>query len=251
MNSSPPVEADIRLITGDQRNGKTTVLVAYPKDDYYAQLTGIISPSGNVIKAKFLTPNDKDILRQDGIIPHPFRYVRVFSPDGKDTRIIRIPQDYLVQSPVRIFANLHLFGLKYKYLTLAEMLEFINSDIVEDAWVLSDESAWTDPRNSMTSFGKLIAGFGATVGKRNVHFCQATQYWEMIERRFRLFWTTKCLCTYDKDTKMITVDMTKKGEETRSDDVYAPYYFPNFDTRERPPVPEKLIQRALEAIENY
>ena len=241
-------EADVRLITGDQRDGKTTVLVAYAKDDYYDNLSGIISPSGNKIKAKALTEKDKQLLRDNKIIPHPFRFVRVFSDDGKHSKIIRIPVGYNVLSPVKIFANFHLYGLRYKYTTLGELLEYINSDLFTDCWVLSDESAWTDPRNSMTTFGKTVATFSATIGKRNVRFCQATQFSEMIERRLRLFWTTKCLCTYDKDTKMVTVDMTKKGEPSRSDDFYAPYYFPNFDSTERIPVPERFISRALESI---
>lgn len=242
-------EADIRLITGDQRQGKTTLLVAYAKDDYYANLDGLLTPSGNKIKASALTEGDRQWLRLNKIIPHPFKYVKVFSDDKKESKMISIPKGYLVTSPIKIFSNIHLYGLIYKYTTLEELLEYINSDIITNGWVLSDESAWTDPRNSMTAFGKVVAmGLGATIGKRNVHFCQATQYFEMIERRFRLFWTTRCACTYDEETKMIIVEMKKKGEDVRTDEIYAPYYFPNFDSNERIPIPEKMVARALESL---
>lgn len=244
----PPPYADVRLILGDQRSGKSCTGVAYAKDDYYDQLVGLVSPAGQVLKAKSLDVGDKEYLEECGIFPDVFKYVRAFTADAKKSKIIAIPQGWTVLSPVRIFANFHMFGLKYAFITLADMLQYVNSDLFINAWLLSDESAFTDPRNSMTGVGKIIAFFGATVGKRNIHFCQMTQYNNMIEVRFRQFATTRVLCTYEERTKMITVEINERGKPRRSASYYAPRYWANFDTTERQKVSELQIARAMETI---
>ena len=243
---APATEADIRLLLGDQRSGKSNSMVAFAKDDYYDQLTGIMSPSGGILKAKSLTTDDKKLLERKDIHPNVFKYVRVFN--GKESKITKIPIGWTVESPVRIFANFHLYGLRYCYITLADIIQYLNSDVFHNAWILSDESVMTDARNSMTNAGIIIATLGATVGKRNIHFCQSAQYNEMVERRFRLFATTRVLCSYEPKTKMITLDIKKRGANNRSVSYYAPIYWRNFDTNELIKVPEKKLARALESV---
>ena len=247
LEISPPSYADARLILGDQRSGKSCTGVAYAKDDYYDQLDSVRSLVGQILKARTLDKGDKEYLMELGIYPDVFKYVRIFGTGGK-SKVIRIPKGWTVLSPVRIFANFHIYGLRAVYITLADVVQYINSDLFTNAWILSDESAFTDPRNSMTNAGKLMAQFSATVGKRNLHFCQMTQYNEMVERRLRLFATTRVQCSYDEKTKMITCEIKKRGETVRSVSYYAPSYWYNFDTTERIAVPELQIARAMASV---
>lgn len=245
----PPPFADIRLILGDQRSGKSCTGTAYAKDDYYDQLVGLLSPQGQVIKARTLDAADKEYLEECHIFPDVFKHVRAFTPDSSKSKIISIPQDWFVLSPVRIFSNYHTFGLRGVYLTLVDMLQYINDEtLFTNAWLLSDESTFTDPRNSMTNVGKIMATFVATIGKRLMHFCQMSQYTNMIEVRFRQFATTRALCTYNERTKEITVELKERGKNPRSVTYYAPRYWMNFQTTERQKVSEMQISKALQTI---
>ncbi len=244
-SKTPQTYADVRAIFGDQGAGKTETGVAFTKDDVYAQLTGIKSPSGELIKARCLSREDKITLERCGVFPDIFKYVRVFSDDGTKSKIIRIPKDYQVISPVRIFANFHLFGLRYVPVALADLIQYINTDLFTDAWILSDESVMTDARNSMTAVGKIVAILGAEVRKRNLHFCLMAQYNRMVEWRFLAFATMRVLCSFEPKTKIITCDIKKKGEPTRSYSYWAPTYWNNFDTNEVIKVPEARLAKAL------
>lgn len=240
--------ADIRLITGEQGGGKSETLCAYPVDDYFKHLTGILSPNGEIISAKAIDKADSELLRQAGVFPNKLRYVHIFSDDGEQSKIIKIPQDFMALSPVKIFANFTLYGIQYAPIWIADIIEYINTEEFNDAWILADESVMTDARNSMDLIGKNVALFGASIRKRKAHFCLAAQYNEMVERRFRLFATTTILCSYDKTTKYITLNIKKKGEDAFETDYYAPNYWGFFDTNELIKVPQHKIDRALARI---
>ncbi len=247
-SKTPPTYADIRLLMGPQRAGKSTVLTAFPVGDYYDKMTSIISPSGQVLKAKSVSrvanPNDYALLKKAGVYPNKFKYVRVYSPDEKQSKLIKIPQGWLVESPVHIFANYSLFGVRFRRITLDDVIRYMNTELFNDAWILSDESAMTDARNSMDRAGKLIAQFGATIGKRNAKFCVAAQFSEMVERRFRLFATTIINCSFDEDTNYITIDVVSNGDKY-STDFWQPLYRPFFRTQEIVAVPQYKQDSAL------
>ncbi len=244
-SSRPPDYADIRLFTGEQRQGKSNSMVALAVDDYFSHLNGLESPDGLRMVAAPLNKDDRLELRRQGIFPNRLKYCRIFSEDGNKAKIIRIPPNFITLSPVHIFANFHVFGLKYAYITIIDIVKYMNTELFNDAWILSDESAMTDNRNSMTQTGKLIAQFGATIGKRNAKFCLAAQFNGMTEIRFRAFATTTVLCNFDKATKLITCEIKKKGEPSYSMDYYAPNYWRFFKTQELIAQPQHVIDRAL------
>ena len=244
LAQEPATFADIKLINGEQGSGKSTTGVAFASDDYYDKLEAIVSPSGEFIKAKVLSKEDKLYLQKCKIRPNIFKYVRVFSDDG-ESKIVKIPDGFIVKSPVKIFANFHLYGLEYAYISLADIIMYINTDLMNDAWILSDESVMTDARNSMENAGKLTASFGGSIRKRNSHMCLMVQYNEMIERRYRLFHTMRVLCSYDAQSKVITCDMKKRGESTFSYDFWSPNYWRFFNTEELVHVPQDKIDRTL------
>lgn len=245
---NPNTYADVRLNTGEQGSGKTTNLVAFSVGDTYSKLTGFKTPNGTIIKARSLDDKDKAYLKSCHIIPNKLFYARIFSEDVKQSKLIKIPNDWLVISPVRIFANFTLYGIRYVPISLMDIIENMNEPMFNDSWILSDESVMTDARNSMDALGKLGATFGATLRKRNTHFCLSAQYNEMVERRFRLFATTRITCSYDEDTRYITCEIKKRGEPEFTTDYYAPQYWKFFDTRELVKVPQYKIDRALSRI---
>lgn len=247
-SKEPQTRADVKLILGDQGSGKTNTGVALAKDDYYQQLIGIQSPGGVLTNARCLDREDKIYLERRGIFPNVFQYVKAFSDDGKKSKLIKIPKDYQVISPVRIFANFTLCNLRYVPITLADVIQYLNSDFFTNAWILSDESVMTSARNSMTAVGKLVAMLGAQVRKRNLHFCQMSQYNRMIDWQFKAFATTRILCSYDPKTQIITCDIIEAGKPRRSVSYWAPLYWENFDTEEIPQVPELTLARAFQTI---
>ena len=238
MEQQPASYADVRIINGDQRQGKSTSAVAFAVEDSFKQLTGLRTGT-QVIKARWVTKEERR-----GLPGSPFRYVVVFGPKG-ESKVVAVPQGYTIETPVKIFANFHLYGVPFVYVALADILQYMNTELFNNSWILSDESVMTDSRNSMDTAGKIMAAFGATIGKRNVHMCLSTQYSEQIERRYRLFHTMRVLCTYDEDRKIITCDMKKRGESSYSFDYYAPNYWPFFNTNELIPVPQEKIDKAL------
>lgn len=245
VENNVPSYADIRLFTGEQGSGKSNTLVAFPVGDYYSQMTALITPSGARIKAHSLTKEDKLILQQSKIFANKLQYCRVFSDDGKQSKLIRIPKDYLVESPVHIFANFHLYGIRYSPISITDIIENLNEPTFDEGWILSDESVMTDARNSMEAFGKLSATFGGMIRKRAAHLCVAAQYNEMVERRLRLFATTRITCSYDETTGYITLTIKKRGEPEFSTDYWAKTYWRFFDTKELIKVPPQKIRRAL------
>lgn len=195
-----------------------------------------------------LSRQDKKFLIAHGKNPSIFKYIRVFSDDGQYSKIIERPKGWLVLSPVQVFCNFHLFGVKYAYTTLGRIIEYMNTDLMTNCWILSDESSDTDARDSMTGAGKLVAKFGATIGKRRAHMILLSQYPEMIERRYRLFRTTKVMCNYNSATKCITCDIKMRDKPPFSVTYYAPPYWKFYDTNEIIKVAQKKIDKALEGI---
>jgi len=241
-------KADARLVTGDLRSGKTCFIVGSAKDDYYLNLNGLVVPnnSGQIIKAGALKQDDWDELKRKGIKFHPFKYVKVFSEDMRQSKVIRIPKDYLVWSPVKIFSNFHLYGLRYALIGITQILEDINGNTIEDAWFLSDEAAWLDKRQNMSMEGKTMGSeFISSIGKRRLHFLQTVPYQNFIEGRYIQIATIRVLCKYDPGTNIITADVKDGGNPSQSVDIYAPYYWPNYNANERPHTEEGRINRAL------
>jgi len=242
MEQAPATYADVRIVNGDQRQGKSTTDVAFAVDDAFKQLIGLRTPTGKILKARWVNRQERD-----GLVGSPFNYAVVFGATG-ESKIVQIPPDWTIETPVKIFANFHLYGVPFVYISLADIIQYTNTDLFNNSWILSDESVMTDARNSMELAGKIMAQFGATIGKRNAHMCLSTQYNEQLERRYRLFHTMRVLCTYDAKTKMITCDMKKRGEPSYSYDYYAPLYWPFFKSDELIPVPQEKIDRALAKI---
>ena len=248
---TPQAQADARLLMGEQRSGKNGLAVAYFKDDYHEHLTGLMIPnnSGQIIKARALTDADWKTMR--GIPYHPFKYAVVMSPDRKQSKIIKIPKGYMPLSSVKCFANFHIYGLMAAYVGIDDVIENVDNDLFTNAYVLSDESSWLDRRFNMTTEGKEMAKFTATIGKRNLHFLQLVQFSDQIDGRFIKFATTRAYCQFNPQTKEVTAEIKEKGKPDRNVTFYLPWYWHNYDTSERVPAGQYNINRALKKFRQF
>jgi hypothetical protein len=237
--------ADARLITGDQGTGKTCTATALVVDDVHANINSLIFPTGEFRKAETLKPDDIDFMLSHKISYDPLKHMRVFSEDGETSKVIVKPKGCIVGSPVKVFANYHFYGIKSVFITLPLILEHINDRLFTDGWLVLDESTLTDKRDTMTREGKLIAKLGALTRRRGLHTLIISQYVDMVQSRFNRFATTRVACSYDKKTKMITLDVNQRSEFMRSTSFYEPKYRPYYKHDEIVEIPQNQINEAL------
>lgn len=240
--------ADIRVITGDQGQGKSITGVAYATEDYHRHIDKLVHPDGRVLSTLSYVEHE-DVWRQ--LHGNPLYHVIVSPPSRSPLllhRDIVEAKGFKLVSPVKIFANFHLYRMKYMLMKLATLIEYLNSDLFQDGWILWDESTELDARDSMTLAGKIEAWFGASIRKRRLHYLAMTQLESMIEKRYRAFATTRVLCSYDKKTGKVTISIREKGERKKEITYNSLHYRQFYDTNERRPIPEAKLNRALAQI---
>ncbi len=244
--STPPSYADVRAAVGDQRSGKSTSVTAMVIDDCFDHINGLCAPSGERIVASPLTKQDRENFKRVGMYPDSLKYCRIHR--NHESKVVEIPPQYSIISPVKIFANYHLYGIRYALISMADIIEHINSDLFDNSWVLLDEGGGVKARQSMEQFGKLAVDFYSTVGKRNVKLCVIAQYTRMLDVFLRLYATTRLLCSYDEATQYVSCDVTKRGQPKFTFDFWAPKYWRFFDTTEIIQTPQYRIDRALAPV---
>ena len=236
--------ANISLLWGDQGGGKSTLGTALAIDDAHEHITGLMSPSGNeIVKASTLTKEDVRAFINAGMAPNKLKYARIYK--GNESKIVKIPSDYIVLSSTKIFANYHIYGVKAVLMSMADVVEYMDTPLFNDSWILLDEGGGVKARQSMEGIGKLAADFYMTIRKRNARLVEMTQYARMMDVYLRLAGTTRINCSYDEDTFMITCEVSKRKEPTYTFEFYAPKYWKYFDTNDIIETPQYRKDRVL------
>lgn len=218
----PFEEAHITLIEADQGQGKSVTAVALVKDAYRNDCVRIYCEEVLKIQCKVKAYN--------GIT----RVARILYK-GK-TRHIRIPTSYKLHSPMRIFANYHLFGIPYVYCpTFYHILDWLKQDIINDGWLLIDETyIGIGAHDSMTKFGKEWRKQGFQYRKMMLEVVIITPIASLIEKYLRLTPTRHIMCSYNKYNGEVTLEITEKGVPGKK---YVTYdskpYRKNYKTNER------------------
>lgn len=247
-------EADIRNFTGDQGQGKSCSGVAVVVDDCFLNLTGLITPTGAIIKAKSLNEDETERIqrKEPKATDIHLRYMRVYSPDGLSSKIIEKPKGWMIDTPIRVFCNFHFYGLRFVYvdteLIVSHMNENIETALIKNGWVVLDESFMTDKRDTMSSVGKMMSWFGAQGRRRNLHVVLISQFLDMQQSRLVRFGNTRVLCSYNKHTQMVHLDVNRKSEVMRSCDYKASDYWRFYQHDELVQVPQYRIDRTLKAM---
>lgn len=242
--------ADIRRICGAQGTGKSLTAVALVVDDNYSKLTGIISPEGEYYKAKPLNEDEIHTLKMRHIVYNPLKHIRLFSNTDNSSKITTKPNGWMIESPVKTFTNFNLYGIRYKYIDDVFIIENINNDIMNDAWVILDESVLTDKQDTMSKISKMIVKFGAQIRKRRIHLIIIAQTASQINSRFNLFATTVVECSYDKDTHIVDLEVNKTSPYMESTSFYAPDYWKFYRHDELVKVPQHKVDKMLTDIYN-
>lgn len=251
---TPMSFADIRLLFGDQRQGKSITAVASVIDDYYQYLTHVVSPEGEVLNANALSEREQEYLEAPvnkgglGLYYNHLKHMRIFNDDGTKSKIVSVPSNYKVLSSVKVFANFHLYGIRFMFSGLEMLISYINEPLMTNGWIVLDESVLTDKRDTSTLVGKFMVWFGAQCGKRHLRMVIASQYANMIQSRFHLFATTRVECSYDADTAIVSLEVNKSSPVMGSTNYLSTPYRKYFDTNEIVPIPQYRIDKAMETI---
>jgi len=164
------------------------------------------------------------------------------------TAVGKVVDAYHKDSTTKIFANFHLYGIKYVYADLGTIVEYLNSSLITEGYIVIDESyIGGDARRGMSLLTQVLTWFGSQIRKRGLHLILIAQHGRLIDYRFRLFMTEHILCSYNEKTHMITLDVVERGsrKKKREYSYYGPQYWKYYNTNELPQIPESLLAKAL------
>lgn len=221
-DTEPFSEAHITLIEGDQGDGKSNTAVGVIVDAYFRDCVKIFCRDKLNIECRVINYDRKN------------RIAKIEDDEG--IKLIRIPSSYKLQSPMRIFANEHLYGIPYVYCpSFAHILKWMTQGLIVDGWLLIDEYyIGGNARDSMTAFGKALQKQGFQYRKMQLEVIIITPMAQTIDRYMRILPTKRILCSYNKKTKEITLEIREKGIHGKKTVIYpASQYWGNYWTNER------------------
>jgi hypothetical protein len=169
---------------------------------------------------------------------------------GKTNTATAIAVDaYKANPKVKIFANYHLYGIPYVFCDASTMLEFLNTGLISDGYMIVDEAYITgDARQGTNPLAKIFTWMGQQMRKRNIEFIIIVQHGRFIDWRFRYIMTRKIQCQRfnpkTNEISLIIKDMITKKEKRIT--YWAARYWQYYDTNELPMIPEKSIGKAKE-----
>lgn len=163
------------------------------------------------------------------------------------TAVAKLKDAFDADPNIKIFANFHLRGIKYVYADLGMIVEYLNSNLITDGYIVIDESyIGGDARMGMTLMTKVLTWFGSQIRKRGLHLILIAQHGRMIDYRFRLFMTEHILCSYNEKTCIVTLTIIERGKKKKKIVTYdSRQYRKYYDTNELPQIPEALIAKTL------
>lgn len=222
-------EAHVTIIEADQGGGKSVTATGMVVDAYYNDCVRIWCEEKKIA----------------GVVKGYDRKQRIarVKIDG-ETKYFKIPLDYKLHSPMRIFSNCHLYGIPYVYIpSFAHLLKWLRIGLIVNAWLLVDEAyVGANARDSMTAFGKALEKQGFQMRKMQLDVVIITPHAKLIDRWLRVVPTkhiiASCRKYRGKDGKKhwdVTLTIRKRGEKrSRTLPPYdATQYFPNYKTNER------------------
>lgn len=220
--TSPFSEAHVTIIEGDQGSGKSNTAVGLVVDAYFMDCAKIYCEEKGI----------------DGIVKGYDRKNRIAKVKyNSSVKYIHIPESYKLRSPVKIFANFHLFGVPYVYIpTFGHLLKWLKMGLIVDCWLLLDEYyVGGNARDSMTAFGKEMEKQSYQMRKLAAEVVIITPHARLIDKWTRLTPTKHIMCSFDKKRNEITLTVKEKGK--RGSKVLPPYnatqYWGNYWTNER------------------
>lgn len=251
---TPMSFADIELYFGDQGQGKSISTVARVIDDAVRFVTHVVSPEGEFVKAHALNLQEQDYLEAPveegglGLEYSNLRHMRIFNDDGTKSKIVAVPTDYSIVSPVKVFANRTFYGIKYAPFDLELFISYINTPLMTNGWLVLSESVLISKKDTMSYVGRFMEWFGAECRKRHMRMAVDMQYRKMLQSTFHLYATTTVECSYEPETTRVFLDVNKSSPVMSSTDYVSYPYRRFFNTDEHMDIPQYRIDKAMEVI---
>jgi hypothetical protein len=222
LDDDPFSEAHCCVVEGDQRSGKSIYAVGKVFERYYKDAARIYCE--DVLK---ITCEIKAYYRKDRVtkIKH-----------NGQLKYVVIPKDYELKSPIRIFSNIHLYGVPYVYIpSYHHMLAWLKNGIICNGWLIMDEAhRGISARATQTAEGREWVGELYQLGKSKLEVMMITHQARMVDFLARLIPTKRVHCTYNPKTFRVTYTLKQKGEEGEEEHSFdARQYFGCYRTNEK------------------
>jgi len=218
----PFTEAHVTIIEGEQRSGKTNTAVAKIVDAYHKDCVRVFCEAVLHIKCTVKSYDRRSRLAK-------IKY-------KGSTKLLRIPPNYKLHSPMRIFCNFHLYGVPYHFApSFGHILAWLKNGTIVNAWLVVDEAyVGMNARSSMQVLGKELAKQYWQLGKMQLDVIIVTPMARLVDWELRTIPTEHIHCNFNPKTRKITLSIRKKGiKGERKLDYDATQYWKNFKTNER------------------
>lgn len=181
---------------------------------------------------------------------------------GKIVDASKIRKPPYVQDPsVHIFANLHVYGLRYLYLPLAKLIEYFNITtngypidhpkaipLIGYGIYLYDEGyQGANARESSSADTKIHQSLALQSRKRHLQIIYVSQHPKLLTWELNYFANERIHCSRVNDTTpIIDIEMKKKGQPKRSFSYDGSKYWPYFRSDELHPMADSRLAKAMQ-----
>ena len=240
-NRNKPLHyAPISLVEGDQGQGKSVYSVSEAVDVTFANATSIRLVDGQVFKVSpVLSDKGYPIIGQ--VIVHlPHKDIIAKCPVGS----------CVIAEDIKIYANFHFFGIQAAYLTMAEILEYLNNGTIGYGYLYLDEHYMSgNAREAINPVVKAITKLSNQMRKKHIYLSYITPHARQLDWIERSAVRKHIFCqSYNEETHVVVYTIQETGVRgTRTKSFYAALYFPYYWTDEQIAMSETSIGRAIQA----
>ncbi|MFA5300472.1 MAG: hypothetical protein WC389_19980 [Lutibacter sp.] len=222
IDDVPFSEAHVSIVQGSQRGGKTVYAVGKVVDAYRKDCVAIYC---------------KDVLHIEYEVKAYYKAERIakIKQNGM-IKYIEIPKSYELCSPMKIFSNIHLYGLPYVYIpSFKHLAVWLKSGFVSNGWLIMDEAhVGINARSGSTTLGKELVTQCMQLGKSKLDVMLITHMPRLIDWVARTIPTKAITCTYNEKNHRVTYTLRRKGESNTEEHSFdASQYWPNYRTNEK------------------
>jgi hypothetical protein len=177
-----------------------------------------------------------------------------------DLSKIRKPP-YIQDPNIHLFANLHLFGLKYMFLPLPKLIEYFNVTLnglpIDDPkaipligygiYIYDEGYQGANARESSSSDTKIHQSLALQSRKRHLKIIYVVQHPKLLAWELPYFANERMHCSRVNDTTpIIDIETKKKGMPKRSFSYDGSKYWPYFRSDELHPMADSRLAKAMQ-----